>query len=280
MKLLCLGHGYCAAALGRALAAEGWSVAGTSRDGRDLELGVEAWRFARGAPLPAGAWAGVSHVLSSIPPDEEGDPVLDELLAALRAAGPRWVGYLSSTGVYGDHGGAWVDASTPLAPPTSERARRRAAAEAAWRALAPALPVHVFRLGGIYGPGRSALERVAAGAARRIDAPEHPFSRVHRDDVVAALRASLARPRPGAVYDLVDDEPSPQAPVIELACELLGAPLPPLEPLDLARLPAPLADFYRDRRRVRNEATKRELGLELRYPTFREGLRALASGKV
>ncbi|HBP22467.1 MAG TPA: NAD(P)-dependent oxidoreductase [Planctomycetes bacterium] len=277
-RLLCLGLGYCAGFLAVRLGALGWQTAGSSRSEAGLAplraAGHEAYRWSREHPLlPDAAWEGTTHLLVSAPPDAEGDPVLD--LLSDRLSGLSWIGYLSSTGVYGDHEGAWVDEETPLQAPSSERARRRAAAEARWRALAGELPLEVFRLGGIYGPGRSPLDRVRAGRARRLDAPEHLFSRIHVEDVAGALRAAIEQPRPGRVLNLVDDEPATSATVTERACELLGVEPPPLVPFDLESLPPAVASFYRDRRRVRNARLREELGYELRYPTYREGLAAL-----
>ena len=276
-RLLCLGLGYCAGVLAGRLRAQGWRIAGSCRQETGLGAlrlaGHEAYCWSRERALSAAAWEGTTHLLVSAPPDEEGDPTLD--LLSERLSGLEWIGYLSSTGVYGDHEGAWVDEESPLRPPSSARARRRAAAEARWRELAPALPVEVFRLGGIYGPGRSPLERVRAGRARRLDAPEHLFSRIHVADVAGALQAAIEQPRAGRVLNLVDDEPATSAAVTEAACELLGLEPPPLTPFDLEALPPAVASFYRDRRRVRNARLRQELGYELRYPTYREGLASL-----
>lgn len=275
--LLCLGAGYCASALAQTLRAAGWEVRGTSRTSAGAAAlsaaGIAGLVLSEGSPLPGAAWEGVTHVVASIPPDPSGaDLGLRELLRAPRPA-LTWVAYLSSTGVYGDHQGAWVDEESELRAPGSARARRRQAAEAAWRAQLE-LPWHVFRLAGIYGPGRGPLLRVLSGHARRYDAPAHLFSRIHREDVVAALRASIARPRAGGVYNLCDEEPATSAEVTTLACELLGQPLPPLEPFRIEALPRAVADFYRDRRRVRSLRLGPELGVRLRYPTYREGLAA------
>ena len=282
--LLCLGAGYCARALAAELLELGWEVRGTSRTLAGAErlaaLGVEGLVLSEGASLPAEAWAGVTHVLASIPPSEAGeDLALAELEAALQrelaggATELEWIGYLSSSAVYGDHAGAWVDEESELLPAGSARARRRARAEAAWRGLG-GLPWHVFRLAGIYGPGRGPLQRVLGGHARRIDAPDRLFARIHRDDVVQALRASLASPEPGGVYNLCDEEPACAASVTALACELLGRPLPPLEPLRLEELPPALGDFYRDRKRLRSTRLGPALGVRLLYPSYREGLAA------
>lgn len=278
--LFCFGLGYSAGFLARALAAEGWRIAGTSRDGGAAAGGVVLRRFSRGEPLadPAAALAGTTHLLISVPPDAAGDPVLAEHgrdIAAL--GGLRWVGYLSTTGVYGDRGGGWVDESADLRP-SGERGRRRVAAEAGWLELhrRHGLPMHVFRLAGIYGPGRSALETVRQGRARRIDKPGQVFSRIHVADLVAVLRASMARPDPGAIYNVADDDPAPPEAVIAYACALLGVPPPPLVPFDAAALSPMARSFYDDNKRVSNRRIKQELGVRLLYPSYRQGLAALS----
>jgi nucleoside-diphosphate-sugar epimerase len=280
-RLFCFGLGYTALALARRLMAEGWQVAGTTR-GADRRAsfaaeGAEIHLFGRDQPLTdaAAALAGTTHLLTSIPPDEIGDPVLDCHLADLRrCASLQWIGYLGTTGVYGDRGGAWVDESAPVAP-TMARTRRRAAAEDRWRASG--LPVHIFRLAGIYGPGpgRNALDAARAGAARRIVKPGQVFGRVHVDDIVQVLCASIARPNPGAIYNVADDEPAPPQDVIAFACELLGVAPPPAVPYEAAELSPMARSFYADNRRIANARIKDELGVRLRYPTYREGLRAI-----
>ena len=278
-RLFCFGLGYTALALARQLTAEGWRIAGTTRatdkHARLADEGFDIYGFARDRPLedPAAALAGTSHVLSSIVPDEAGDPVLAHHLADLRqCATLEWVAYLSTTGVYGDRGGAWVDEADAVAP-TMPRTRRRVAAEGHW--LASGLPAHIFRLAGIYGPGRNALDAVRTGTARRIAKPGQVFGRVHVDDIVQVLRASMARPNPGAVYNVADDEPAPPQDVIAFACDLLGVSPPPVVPYEEAELSPMARSFYADNRRVDNARIKRELGIELKYPTYREGLRAI-----
>jgi nucleoside-diphosphate-sugar epimerase len=280
-KLFCFGLGYTALALARCLAAEGWRIAGTTRaidkQAEFASEGFEVFPFERDRPLvdPAAALAGVTHVLTSIAPDEAGDPVLTHHLADLRrCASLAWAGYLGTTGVYGDRAGAWVDESDPVAP-TMPRTRRRVAAEGYW--LASGLPVHIFRLAGIYGPGRgrNALDAVRTGTARRIVKPGQVFGRVHVDDIVQVLRASIARPNPGAIYNVADDEPAPPQDVIAFACTLLDVEPPPEVPYGEAEMSPMARSFYADSRRVDNARIKRELGVELRYPTYREGLRAI-----
>jgi nucleoside-diphosphate-sugar epimerase len=217
--------------------------------------------------------------LISVPPDAEGDPVLAEHahdIAALR--GLRWLGYLSTTGVYGDRGGGRVDEDSALAP-SSERGRRRVAAEAGWLDLhrRQGVPVHIFRLAGIYGPGRSALDTVREGRAQRIDKPGQVFSRIHVADLAAVLRASMARPDPGAIYNVCDDDPAPPEAVIAHACALLGVEPPPLVPFDTADLSPTGRSFYDDNKRVSNRRLKEVLGVTLAYPSYKDGLQALLS---
>ena len=283
MRLFCFGMGYSARRLAPALAARGWRIAGTCRDASvkaEMEsLGFDAFPFDRDTPLAPNALQGVTHLLSSVPPDDAGDPVIDRHGADIaRIEGLTWAGYLSSTGVYGDTGGARVDESARPRP-TSARGRRRVAAEAAWLALheRSGVPVHVFRLAGIYGPARSALDQVRARTARRVDRPGHRFSRIHVDDIAAVLMASMARPAPGAVYNLCDDEASASADVVAFACALLAVEGPPLVPFAEAEknMSAMARSFWRDNRVVDNRRIKKELGVTLRYPDYRVGLRAI-----
>ncbi|MFM2354753.1 MAG: hypothetical protein RLZZ528_489, partial [Pseudomonadota bacterium] len=217
-------------------------------------------------------------LLTSVAPDGAGDPVLRAAggLIAGAAGHVRWAGYLSTTGVYGDHAGGWVDEDMPLTPST-ERGRARVAAEAEWRALAAAsgLPLHVFRLAGIYGPGRGPFEKVRDGSARRIIKAGQVFSRCHVEDIAQVLEASIARPNPGAAYNICDDDPAPPEDVIGHAAELLGLPLPPAIPYDRAEMTPMARSFYAESKRVRNDRIKGELGVRLIYPTYREGLAAL-----
>jgi nucleoside-diphosphate-sugar epimerase len=281
--LFCFGLGYCAVALADRLRREGWQVGGTSRTAEaQAELarrGITAQLFERGRPLadPPAVLAGATHVLTSVPPDGDGDPVLDVHgadLASLR--GLHWFGYLSTTGVYGDRGGDWVDERSDLQP-TGERGRRRVAAEAGWSRLfhAEGLPLHIFRLAGIYGPRRSALDSLRDGTARRVIKPGQVFSRIHVADIVQVLRASMAQPNPGAVYNVCDDDPAPPWEVVEFSAGLLGLSPPPAVPFAEAELSAMARSFYDDNKRVRNERIKRELGVQLTYPSYRDGLGAL-----
>jgi len=284
-RLFCFGLGYSAGILARTLQAEGWQIAGTTREPEAAAAlaarGFDMHVFSRSRPLDdvGAALSGTTHALLSVPPDEAGDPVLDLCGAALAAqATLQWAGYLSTTALYGDRGGQWVDEATPPAP-VGERGRRRLAAEGAWLDLGRrGVPLHVFRLAGIYGPGRSALDTVRQGHAQRIDKPGHVFSRIHVADLAAALRASMARPAPGTLYNVCDDEPAPQADVIAFACTLLGRAVPPLVPFDKAALSPMARSFYDDNKRVSNARIK-ALGVTLRYPTYREGLAAILAGE-
>jgi nucleoside-diphosphate-sugar epimerase len=280
-RLFCFGLGYCARALGRELRAEGWRVAGTTRstDKRAAlaDEGFEVHLFDRDRPLAdaEAALAQVTHLLTSIGPDERGDPVLDHHLAELEACRAlEWVGYLSTTGVYGHRDGEWVHEGDPV-DPSMPRTRRRVAAEGRW--LASGLPVHVFRLAGIYGPGsgRSQLDAVRQGTARRIVKAGQVFGRIHVDDIVQVLRASMARPHPWAIYNVADDEPAPPQDVVAFAAGLLGVEPPPEVPYEEADLSPMARSFYAESRRVGNERIKHELGVRLRFPTYREGLRAI-----
>jgi nucleoside-diphosphate-sugar epimerase len=270
--LLCFGLGYSARVLARRLESEGWGVRGTSRDPEtDLPC------FDRAHPLPAGAFAGATHVLVSVPPDEAGDPVLDihgDDIAEL--PGLAWLGYLSTTGVYGDRGGGWVDETSALRP-SGARGRRRVAAERGWLDLwrRRGVAVHIFRLAGIYGPGRSPFDALRAGTAKRIDRPGQVFSRIHVEDLANVLAASIAQPRPGSIYNICDDEPAEPAAVIAHAARLLGIDPPPLVPFDQAGLSPMARSFWADKKRVSNALIKTELGVMLRYPNYRTGLKAI-----
>ena len=275
--LLSFGHGYSASALSRDLLEDGWRVIGTTRTAEKAAVlmsdGVEprVWPGADMGP----ALDAADHLLISVAPGDGGDPVLaalgDEIAA--RAGQFRWVGYLSTTGVYGDHQGGWVDEAMPLAPST-KRGQLRVAAEAAWQSI-PGLPLHIFRLAGIYGPGRGPFAKVRAGTARRIFKPGQVFSRIHVDDIAQVLRASMSQPDPGAIYNVCDDDPAPPEAVIEHAAELLGLPIPPVEDFATAEMTPMARSFYAESKRVRNDRLKDALGVSLRYPDYKVGLRAL-----
>ena len=278
-RLFCFGLGYSALVLANRLAARGWAIAGTTRDPAKAELlrhrGWQMHVFHRENPLidPRQALAGTTHVLHSIIPDLDGDPVADRHLDDLRAVDNlAWLGWLGTTAVYGDRQGAWVDEDTVLTP-TVDRARRRMEAEQTW--LQSGLPAHLFRLAGIYGPGRNQLRDLLDGHARRIIKPGQVFSRIHVEDIATTLEASIARPRPQAIYNVCDDEPAPPQDVVTFAAELLGMEPPPVQDYATAQLSPMARTFYADNRRVRNTRMIEELGVQLAYPTYREGLRAL-----
>ena len=284
-RLFCFGLGFSARALLRRLKAAGWALAGTTRTPEKTaalrEEGIDVSLFDRDNPLADSALAGTTHLLTSIAPDEAGDPVLDTHAGALAGLPDlRWVGYLSTTGVYGDWQGAEVDETSELRG-AKGRNRRRIEAEAAWLRLhgERGLPVHVFRLAGIYGPGRSALDQVRAGRAKRIDKPGHLFSRIHVEDIATTLEASMNRPNPGRIYNVCDDHPAAAVDVTAYACELLGVEPPPLIPLKAAALSPMALSFWEDNRLVCNRRLHEELGVTLTYPDYRTGLKALLAAE-
>lgn len=281
--LLSFGHGYSAQALSRLLAPKGWRIFGTTRSADTAQplrdSGAEPLLFPAvtdEAPVLA-ALAEATELLVSIAPGRGGDPVLTRLRAQIEDRAPRlrWAGYLSTTGVYGDHQGGWVDETTPLTPGTL-RGQWRKAAEEAWAAV-PGLPLHIFRLAGIYGPGRGPFAKVRNGTARRIIKPGQVFSRIHVEDIAQTLLASIDRPDPGAVYNLCDDDPAPPQEVIAHAARLLSCPVPPAIPFEQADMTPLARSFYAESKRVRNDRIKRDLGVRLIYPTYREGLAAMAA---
>ncbi|MEQ3625764.1 MAG: SDR family oxidoreductase [Celeribacter sp.] len=273
--LLSLGHGYSARALARLLRPRGWRIIGTTRSAEKaaaLEAeGVEP-RIWPGADLSDDI-AVATHILANAGPGSDGDPFLTAIGDQLRSARPVWAGYLSTTGVYGDHDGNWVDEDTPLAPST-ERGQMRVVAEAAWRDTG--LPLHIFRLAGIYGPGRGPFAKLRAGRARRIIKPGQVFSRIHVDDIAQVLAASMAQPDPGRVYNLCDDDPAPPQDVIAHAARLLDLPLPPEVNFDEAEMSPMARSFYAESKKVRNDRIKTELGVRLIHPNYRSGLAAEA----
>jgi nucleoside-diphosphate-sugar epimerase len=279
-RLVVAGLGYAGTAVAREAAAAGWRVAGTARNPARAPAappGVEVVPFAGAGP----AIAAATHLLVTAAPGEgTGDPVLAAHADAVRAAPDlRWIGYVSTTGVYGDHGGAWVEETTPPTP-MQDRTRRRVAAEGQWAAFAHRLPVDLFRAGGIYGPGRSVLDELRDGTARRTVKPGHAFSRVHRDDIALAVLAAMRQGRaPGLrVLHLVDDEPAESAVVVEAAARLLGVEPPPAVPFEEAwpKMSPMARTFWGENRRVANAATKAALGIaSWRHPTWREGLAAI-----
>jgi nucleoside-diphosphate-sugar epimerase len=284
LRLFVFGLGYVGQAFARAMIARGWSVVGTTRGADRAEAlraeGIETVDAEDRAAMTA-ALTGVNAVLVTAPPTAEGCPGLEAVIPALAAAQgfPDWIGYLSTTGVYGDFDGRWVFESSPLKAQSVEGARR-VGAERDWRQVGRGmgLTVTTFRLPGIYGPGRSALDRLRAGEGRRIVKPGQVFSRIHLDDIVAGLLASLDRPRAGGIYNLCDDEPAPPQDVMEYAARLLGAPVPPDLPFNELGLSPATRRFYAENKRVSNALAKAELGWRPRYPTYREGLAAILAG--
>ena len=283
MRLLVLGHGYSAGFLTRLLVPRGWAVTGTTRDdpARVAEAGASPLRWPGEEPAIRAEIARADAILISAGPDAEGDPALRDFADALAAAPARWLGYLSTTGVYGDHAGGWVDETTPLTPAT-RRGQQRVAAESAWQALATAhgLPLHIFRLAGIYGPGRGPFHKLREGTARRIVKPGQVFSRIHAEDIAQTLAASIAQPNPGAIYNLCDDDPAPPEEVIAHAAALLGRPLPPAEDYATAEMTPMARSFYAESKRVSNRRMRQELGVDLLFPDYRSGLAALLAAET
>jgi nucleoside-diphosphate-sugar epimerase len=274
-RMVVAGLGYSGTAIAAEAIAKGFAVTGTARDPAAARppAGAAVVAFAEAAA----AIRDATHLVVTAAPGEQGDPVLAAHAAAVAAApGLRWIGYLSTTGVYGDRGGAEVDEATPPAPGQA-RSVRRLEAEESWRAAAAArgAALDLFRVGGIYGPGRCALDEVRAGVARRVAKPGHAFSRIHRDDIALAVVAAAQRPDGVRVLHLVDDESAPSSAVVAEAARLLGVTPPEEIPFELARQRmSPMAlSFWSENRRVANAATKRALGIAWRCPTYREGLR-------
>lgn len=264
------------------MARGGWTVAGTTRDPEKRAFlrsrGVKAHLFDYEHPLsdPYFILDGTTHLLISTPPDDRGDPTFNMHAAdIIRIPTLQWVGYLSTIGVYGNRNGGTVDEYSEIRP-NSRRGSRRVRAEEEWLSLLQGygLPVHLFRLAGIYGPGRSALDSVRAGVARRINKPGQVFNRIHVEDIVQVLLASMGKPNPGAAYNLADDDPVPSWEVITYACEVLGLTPPPLIPYNEADMAPITRSFYNDNKRVANNRIKRELGVQLKYPDYKAGIDA------
>jgi nucleoside-diphosphate-sugar epimerase len=276
-RLLSFGHGYSARALATRLVPEGWHIVGTTRSPDKMAeiaaTGVEPllWPGSDVAALVE----EFPNILISAGPGPDGDPVLSELsdVFASSAHTKRWVGYLSTTGVYGDHQGGWVNEKTALTPST-KRGQARVTAETAWRDI-PDLPLHIFRLAGIYGPGRGPFAKVLKGTARRIIKEDQVFSRIHVEDIALALELSLATPQAGEIYNMCDDDPAPPQDVIGHAAELLGVPLPPAIAFEDADMTPMARSFYAESKRVRNDHIKQALGWKPTYPDYRSGLAAM-----
>jgi nucleoside-diphosphate-sugar epimerase len=277
--MLFFGFGFCAQALAPQLAARGWQLTATCRDeekaARLKAMGITPIRL-DGAPLTPDQLAGTTHVLLSAAPTREGDPALPLLTPALQTHALSWVGYLSTTGVYGDHAGAWIDEDTPRGK-MGARGQARVDAEAAWGAVAEALnlPIHYFRLAGIYGPGRNQLVSMQNGKARRIEKTGQVFSRIHVADIAQILLASIDKPQAGRAYSVCDDAPAPPQEVVAFAADLLGLEAPPLMAFEDAELSPMAQSFYADNKRIKNTRLKEELGVRLLYPDYRAGLGAL-----
>ncbi|EXJ16455.1 SDR family oxidoreductase [Imhoffiella purpurea] len=289
-SLFCFGLGYTGIRLAYLAMTRGWRVAGTCRDpekaGALRSLGIRAIPFADGRPGQElkDALFQTTHLLESVPPGEDGDPVLGCYARQLEtlSGSLKWIGYLSTTGVYGDCGGDWIDESRTPNPATREN-RRRLDAESAWLDLGARMdtPTQVFRLPGIYGPeGRSVIDALESGRARRILKPGQVFNRIHVYDLVEVLMASMERPDAGRVYNVADDEPAPADEVLSYAAALLDLEPPPTEPFEQADLSPFARHFYNECKRVSNDRIKRELEVQLRYPTYREGLRAIARSRL
>lgn len=278
--LFCIGFGYSARSLAALAMAQGWRVGGTTRAGGQV-AGIETLPYHTGEVSPAlqQALAQATHILISIPLEERAMTAHADVAALLKARSPlTWLGLFSTTGVYGDHKGGWVDETTPTHA-TDARIARRIADEQAWLAEVPTLPVHVFRLSGIYGEGRSAIEQVQSGHAKRIEKPNQFFSRIHVEDIARTVWASMQKPRAGEIYNVADDLPTASHEPITYACELLGVIPPPMIQYDPALLSPMAQSFYAASRKVSNKKVKEELRVVLKYPSYREGLTAIAQAK-
>ncbi len=281
-RLFCFGMGFVGQTLGHLARSAGWHVSGTARREKDCRLlggqGFETFLFdGKGAGEGvADALNRADFVLNAIPPGEGGDPVLEYHGSDLARAAPRWFGLLSTVGVYGEHHGGWVDEETPP-DPLSRRSKLRWQTERQWktRGRETGLPPHIFRLPGIYGPGRNQLETVMRGRARRLVKPGQVFNRVHVDDIALTLLASMQRPQAGNLFNVTDDEPAPPQDVVSFACKLLEVAPPPEIPFEKADLSPMARSFYGECKRVRNRRIKARLGIVLKYPTYRQGLKAL-----
>jgi len=282
-RLFAFGLGFSAQELASRLATKGWTIAGTARNAPKIDQlrkrGLQATQFSgeSGSQDLSRLLKGTTHLLHSIPPETRGDPVLAHCRQEIaNLSSLTWIGYLSTVGVYGDQQGDWVDEETPPKP-NSQRTESRVAAEQAWLEFGAEIgvPVHVFRLAGIYGPGRSVFDKLHAGTARRINKNGQVFSRIHVEDIVGVLQASIANPRAGAIYNVADDEPAAPGDVVAYAADMIGVAPPPEIAFEDADLSPMARSFYEGSRRIGNALIKSELGVELRYPTFREGLAAL-----
>lgn len=285
-RLLCFGLGYSARFLALRLQQNGWEVLGTTRSEKSAEqlkadgFNVRLYSGEQRVDELAAELGRASHVLHSIAPGEDSDPVLKHFSEDFeRAKGLQWLGYLSTVGVYGDHAGAWVNEETPVKP-ISKRSVWRAHTERKWLDFGKhaGVPVHIFRLAGIYGPGTGPQEKVRSGTARRINKPGQVFNRIHVEDIASVLEASIAQPNPGAIYNVCDDEPAPPQDVVAYVCDLLGKEPPAEVSFEDADLTPMGRSFYGENKRVSNRRIRVELGVKLKFPTYREGMKALAEG--
>lgn len=284
--LFCFGLGYSAAALAPSLVECGWKMSGTSTSGegaaRIRALGFDGLVFdgAQRSPAVAEALQHATHVLLSIPPGVGGDPALNVHGADIaQSAKVSWIGYFSTVGIYGDAGGDWVSEDTAPSP-ASERGKRRLDSENAWLDYGRCFgkTVMIFRLPGIYGPGRSTIDDLKSGTARRIVKPGQVFNRIHVADIANAVLCAIDKPRAGGVYNVTDDEPAPPQDVVAFAAELLELPMPPDLDFATADLSPMARSFYSESKRVSNARMKSELGVKLKYPTYRTGLQAIVRG--
>ena len=283
--LFCFGFGYSARAFARRCLANGWQVSGTARSKEGVvameAAGVRGLVFdgEQRSDEVARGLGSASHVLVSAGPDDRGDPVLrchrDDLA---QSDGLKWIGYLSTVGVYGNHDGAWVDEDT-TPNPTSERSKRRLASEMAWRELADNadLALQIFRLAGIYGPGRSAIDKLRAGTARRLIKPGQVFNRIHVEDIALVLQMACAAPDRDGIYNVSDDLPAPPQDVVSFAAEVLGVPEPEALEFDSANISSMARSFYSENKRIRNGKMKETFGISLKFPSYREGIAAIAA---
>jgi nucleoside-diphosphate-sugar epimerase len=275
-RLFVFGLGYSALALAKVLLHEGWTVVGTCRGiygmHRLREQGIEPILFDGTQPLTTNALDGVTHLLGSIPADPDDPALRRNTDLIVNASALTWIGYLSTTSVYGVTDGSVVNEDT-LCEPDSPRGKRRLAAERAWQALP--LPGHIFRLSGIYGPGRSVFETIKGGRAQRIIKPGQAFNRIHVQDIANVLLCSMAAPSPGRIYNVADDLPAPSADLVTYACGLLKIEPPDEIPFEKAILSPMAREFWADNKRISNRRIKDELGVELAYPTYRDGLEAI-----
>jgi nucleoside-diphosphate-sugar epimerase len=276
MHLFCFGLGYSAQRFVDVLARQGWQISGTTRSEAKAsalaQQGITPVMFQGTHPIHPSNFEGVTHVLHSIPPSADGDAVFTHCREVLESLKLEWFGYLSTTGVYGDTGGEWVDEISDCHP-TSERSKHRLAAEEAWQNTH--LPWHIFRLAGIYGPKRNSLRNIEEKTAKCVDKPGHVFSRIHVEDIAEILYASVNQPKARSIYNCADDAPVPQPDPVRYASELMGILPPEAVPFEAAELSPMARSFYQDNRKISNHKIKEELGVVLRYPTYREGLKAL-----